>query len=237
MSKKSNQKKSKSSTSSDDSKPSDSKVKQKINVFDEGWEQKNSVIFYNDELKIWYCPKCDEEFGNGIGVSRHSKDVHGVPYKENEEPEVPKKSVMENIPNIEERLVGEKDSAYYLRVAENAEKENKIETDGEFVSAVYNLNRQKLSKSAAEIVNNPWIMYVFAESKKQKIISPYIDFGPFMENCVQLWVDQMQIVAKFEVDPEAIKKQPNLARLISNVKKDWEEFEETHGKLEAMEIS
>lgn len=230
----------KPSTNSNEDKSKDKSIQvppvENIDVYDGNWKQYCGPIFHNPTEKVWYCEKCDDIIDNPKAAYSHAKNAHSLDPKE--EPEVDETSTQQTSIKSETTSkkstqqksdihTGEKPSEIWRKIVEDGENSNNV--DSEVIDQVFNINRQKLSKSAAEIVNNPYIMYVFAESKKKHYLSPYVDFGAFIENCVHIWISSMKIKAYFEIDMVEARANPNIARIIQENEKDWEEFKDTHG--------
>ena len=189
-----------------------------IDVTEGNWKVYNEFIYYNPDENIWYCLQCRQVLESGKAAGHHVKETHGFKTKYigkilNVQEATPDESKINRVESkrLEAELLGNLREEYSMIV--------------DTADLALSINQKREAELVAALVKNPYVSYLFAKMKEQKLIYPSWNMADFFREGALVFAAMLGCYSDFGVNKDILKQNKHFSKIAVGIKRAWEEHD------------
>lgn len=196
------------------------------------WKVYNEFIYYNPDESKWYCLSCRINLESGKAAGLHATQVHGM-----------KKKYRTITPTVvatsEEEAKINRDASDELAKELFGPLGERATNIGDTADLALRINADQEAKYVSELVKNPYVNYLYAKMKDQRLLFPDWTLADFLREGALIFAASLGCYSEFGQNKEILKQNKYFSKIAINITRSWEEydaeqeFEEAVGKGEA----
>lgn len=190
--------------------------KMDIDITQGDWKQSNGPIYYSAEKHLWYCLNCRIVIDHPKEQGDHAKNIHGL---------TPVSKMKD------EKVEGTQEDSEGMSVRKNLSVEEikqLMKNNPPGTSALIDpadlamqINTEMEAKYVAALVKNPYVLYMFAKMKDERIIYPDWTLADFLREGALVLADQLGCYASFGQDMEKVSQNPQFKNVVIKIAESW----------------
>ena len=184
------------------------------------WKVYNEFIYYNPDESKWFCLSCRKNLESGKAAGLHATQVHGM-----------KKKYRVTVPSVGQTETSETESSINREASDELAKElfgplgERAVNVGDTADLALRINADQESKYVAELVKNPYVNYLYAKMKDQRLIFPEWTLADFLREGALIFAASLGCYSEFGQNKEILKQNKYFSKIAINITRSWEEYD------------